>query len=126
MRFAQLHAKHNAYQKVMQVAYAMEMEKTESPRRVRRRLRLEKLLSEYGGAAQVARESGTPKSHFSAMISGTRGLGDGLAAKLEGLYGKPEGWFDASDNLTPTSPPTSPQNQPQAPVNIAQAATENV
>lgn len=71
------------------------MEKApESPRRRLRRARLELLLAEFGGAAQVARESGTPKSHFSAMVNGSRGLGDGLAAKLEQLYGKTAGWFD--------------------------------
>lgn len=42
----------------------------------------------------MARESGTPKSHFSAMVNGSRGMGDGLAAKLEALYAKPSGWFD--------------------------------
>lgn len=82
------------------------MDETESPRRKRRRQRLELLLKEFGGAAQVARESGTPKSHFSAMVSSTRGLGDALAAKLEGLYNKPEGWFDLpfdnSESGTPT------------------------
>ena len=70
------------------------MDETESPRKKRRRLRLEQLLLEFGGAAQVARESGTPKSHFSAMTSGARGLGDALAAKLESIYNKPLGWFD--------------------------------
>lgn len=78
----------------MQVAYPPVMEESESPRKKRRRLRLEMLLNEFGGAAQVARESGTPKSHFSAMTSGTRGLGDALAQKLEAVYDKPEGWFD--------------------------------
>lgn len=71
------------------------MEKKETPRRFRRRNRLEELLGEYGGAAQVARESGTPKSHFSALLAAKRGLGDELAAKLETLYDKPEGWFDS-------------------------------
>lgn len=78
----------------MQVAYPQEMEKIESPRRRRRRLRLDVLLQEAGGVAQVARETGTPKSHFSAMSAGNRGLGDALAAKLERVYGKPPGWFD--------------------------------
>lgn len=94
MRFAQLLLKHTAYQKDMQVAYARKMEKSESLRRARRRKRLEELLSEFGGAAQVARESGTPKSHFSAMLAAKRGLGDELAEKLEILYAKPRGWFD--------------------------------
>lgn len=61
---------------------------------MKRRLQLAKLLAANGGAAQVARESGTPKSHFSAMVAGRRGLGDELAGKLERLYGKPSGWFD--------------------------------
>lgn len=79
----------------MQVAYPFAVEKKpESPRRARRRRRLDQLLEENGGAAQVARASGTPKSHISAITNATRGLGDALAAKLEQLYGKPPGWFD--------------------------------
>ena len=117
----------------MQVAYAMKMEKVESPRRLRRRLRLQELLGEFGGAAQVARESGTPKSHFSAMISGSRGLGDGLAAKLEDLYGKPAGWFDENVSASMAEPQTtaslapliSSQKQPTSTTNTVPAATEN-
>lgn len=52
------------------------------------------LIDESGGAATVARESGTPASHLSAMLTGTRGLGDTLAGKLEKTYDKPTGWFD--------------------------------
>ncbi len=73
----------------------------ESPRRARRRKNLEQLLADLGGAAQVARESGTPKSHFSAMLNRKRGLGDGLAEKLEKLYDKPVGWFDQVPGLQP-------------------------
>lgn len=85
----------------MQVAYAPKMEiteqaKEESPRRLRRRLRLVQLLEEFGGVAQVGRELGTPKSHLSAMASGSRGLGDKLASKIEATYGKPTGWFDSA------------------------------
>lgn len=61
------------------------MKKPESPRRARRRAMLIKLLDEFGGPAQVARETGTPKSHFSALVAGERGLGDALAAKLARL-----------------------------------------
>ena len=64
------------------------MKKAESPRRVRRRARLVLLLSECGGAAQVARETGTPKTYISAIVNGTRGLGDKLAAKFEHEYDK--------------------------------------
>lgn len=52
----------------------------------------------HGGATQVAIESGTPKSHISALVNGTRAVGDKLAAKFEALYGKPIGWFDM-DNV---------------------------
>lgn len=71
-------------------------EKIESPRRIRRKAKLIALIAEVGGAAQVARESGTPKSHLSAMVSGVRGLGDQLSEKLEKLYNKPSGWFDSA------------------------------
>lgn len=74
------------------------MEKVESHRRVRRKNKLTALILEVGGAAQLARESGTPKTHISAMLAGRRGLGDTLAGKLESLYAKPEGWFDADDH----------------------------
>ncbi|MCT6721647.1 helix-turn-helix transcriptional regulator [Acidovorax sp. K2F] len=100
----------------MQIAYAYWMEDMESPRKRRRRLRLELLLRESGGAAQVARETGTPKSHFSALTSGSRGLGDVLAAKLEAVYAKPRGWFDLplteapGDDLPPVAP--SPHEAP--------------
>lgn len=101
-----LMAKHTALQSVMQDAYACVMEiddedvplvpdpDGESPRKIRRRMKLSELLRENGGAAQVARESGTPKSHFSAILNGRRGVGDALAAKLESIYNKPDGWFD--------------------------------
>jgi len=88
----------------MQVAYAYGMSSgTESPRRRLRRQRLEQLLSEHGGAAQVARETGTPKSHFSALVNATRGLGDTLAGKLEQIYNKPTGWFDLPMESRPSS-----------------------
>jgi phage repressor protein C with HTH and peptisase S24 domain len=107
MRIAQLLPKHTAYPSVMQVAYDKSMEKPESPRRARRRAKLMELLEENGGPAQVARESGTPKSHFSALASGSRGLGDDLAKKLEGIYQKPEGWFDSGASLTSSTSATT-------------------
>ena len=55
----------------------------------------------------MARETGTPKSHFSAMTGGKRGLGDALAAKLEGIYGKPAGWFDLPIEQSKSAPSTS-------------------
>lgn len=72
------------------------MKKPESPRRLRRKAKLIDLLAEFGGATEVARATGTPKSHLSAMVSGARGLGDELAEKLEKKYGKPTGWFDSA------------------------------
>ena len=109
----------------MQVAYDEIMEKEESPRRVRRRLRLGELVA-AGSAATIARESDIPKSHISAMLAGKRGLGDSIAKKLERQYGKPEGWFDSQDNHATGSIPPLSLNQPTAPVQQAQVATENV
>lgn len=80
----------------MQPAYPVGM--GESIRKQRRRKKLKALLDEVGGPAQAERDTGTPKTHFSAMAAGTRGLGDQLAAKLESAYGKPPGWFDADQN----------------------------
>lgn len=79
------------------------MEKPESLRRTRRRAKLVQLLSEAGGVAQVSMETGTPKSHFSALTNSEsgRGVGDALAKKLEEIYGKPAGWFDVDDPTTP-------------------------
>lgn len=69
-------------------------QKPESPRKIRRRERLKLLLAEEGGPAEVARIVDTPRTHFSAITGGSRGLGDELAAKLESAFGKPAGWFD--------------------------------
>ncbi|CAN5859259.1 hypothetical protein BH11PSE13_BH11PSE13_12390 [soil metagenome] len=108
MHFAQLLTEHNAHRTVMQTAYAasMEIPNKESPRRARRRHWLGVLIDECGGAAQVAREIGTPKSHLSAMRSGARGLGDDLAARLEETYAKEAGWFDRPVSGNPVLPPT--------------------
>lgn len=93
MQSAPLRREHSAYRPVMQAAYSVGMA-YDSPRHVRRRENLRRLLEENGGAAQVAREVGTPKSHFSAILASRRGLGDDLAKKLEDAYGKTPGWFD--------------------------------
>jgi hypothetical protein len=96
----------------MQVAYAAEMEEArESPRKRRRRESLIALIAEVGDAATLARESGTPKSHISVILSGKRGIGDELAAKWEQLYDKEPGWFDrehitgVSDTVVLGEPP---------------------
>jgi plasmid maintenance system antidote protein VapI len=80
----------------MQAAYHEIMEKVESLRRARRREKLNELVMEAGSATKLAIETGTPKSHISALCSGKRGVGDDLAQKLEGIYGKSAGWFDAA------------------------------
>lgn len=85
---------HSAYLAVMQVAYPARMA-YDSPRQVRRRENLRRLLDENGGQAQVAREVDTPKSHFSAILAGRRGVGDELADKLERHFSKPPGWLDS-------------------------------
>jgi phage repressor protein C with HTH and peptisase S24 domain len=77
----------------MHVAYPRGV-KISSPRHIRRQERLQELVEEAGGPAQLQRISGTPSSHISAMLSGNRGMGDQLAAKLEQAMGKPAGWMD--------------------------------
>lgn len=96
----------------MQVAYPAVMA-YDSPRQVRRRENLQRLLDENGGAAQVAREVSTPKTHFSAILAGRRGLGDLLAQKLERHFDKPAGWIDS--DLT---------DQTALPVEISELAAE--
>lgn len=93
MQSAQLRREHSAYGRVMQAAYARPMTEI-SERRRRRQGKLIALLEEIGGPTKAAEDTGTPRSHISAMKAGTRGVGDGLAAKLERQYGKPPGWFD--------------------------------
>lgn len=66
----------------------------DSPRQRNRRAQLQKLIEEAGNASDLARLTGTPKTHISAILAGRRGIGDQLAAKLETKMGKPEGWMD--------------------------------
>lgn len=94
MQSASLVSEHSAYRPVMQGAYASPMA-YDSPRQLKRRENLRRLLVENGGQAQVALEVGTPKSHFSAILAGRRGLGDELASKLERHFEKPAGWMDS-------------------------------
>ena len=106
------------------------MEKVESPRRLRRKARLEEIINEVGSASELARAIGTPKSHISAMAAGRRGVGDDIAGKIERHYGKPEGWFDLTIT-TPNvkwslEPENIKQNQPLALTDKAQVATNNV
>ncbi|WP_157039443.1 hypothetical protein [Aquincola tertiaricarbonis] len=68
--------------------------KISSTRHLRRRDNLLKLIAEAGSASALAQAIGTPKSHVSALVSGTRGLGDDLAAKIERRYDRPAGWLD--------------------------------
>jgi transcriptional regulator with XRE-family HTH domain len=99
MQFAQLLPEHNAYVGVMQGAYAPAMEKESRPRQQRRRARLAALFRDVATAAEVAQEIGTPASYLSAILSGSRGLGDAVAAKIERAYELGEGWFDAEEAL---------------------------
>lgn len=77
----------------MQRAYSREMTNG-SPRQVRRRENLRKIVEDNGGQAQVALEIGTPKSHLSAILAGRRGIGDELAHKIESHFDLPESWMD--------------------------------
>ena len=97
MQFAQLLPEHSAYAGVMQGAYAPTMEKESSPRQQRRRARLAAFFRDVATAAEVAQEIGTPASYLSAILGGSRGLGDAVAAKIEKAYELGEGWFDAEE-----------------------------
>ena len=83
----------------MQADYAARV-KISSLRHLRRRARLAALVNEAGGVVALARLVGTPKSHVSALMSGARGVGDELAAKLERMMQKPGGWLDLDGDLT--------------------------
>lgn len=98
MRSAHVSREHSAYGAVMQAAYACRMSDDLSPRQRRRQQKLIQLLVEVGGPTQAAIDTGTQRSHFSALKAGSRGLGDELAAKLERVYKKPEGWFDEPES----------------------------
>lgn len=93
MHFAERPPKHSAQPPVMQYAYDHDMA-ISSVRHVRRKVNLERLVDDAGGATALAQLVGTPKSHISALLSGSRGIGDKLALKLERKCGKPDGWLD--------------------------------
>jgi DNA-directed RNA polymerase sigma subunit (sigma70/sigma32) len=82
----------------------MDQEPPERPYRVSRRLRLAALIKEAGGVTKLAEAAEVPKSHISAMSSGTRNVGDDLATKLETVMHKPVGWMDESSEASPVSP----------------------
>lgn len=95
MHSATLRPEHSAYRPVMQLAYSGGMTNG-SPRQVRRRENLRKLIGEEAGAqAQLALDIGTPKSHLSAILAGRRGVGDALAKKIEDHFGLPAGMLDS-------------------------------
>lgn len=96
MQNAQLLSEHNAYEPAMQVAYASRVpkKKYEGPRLRRRQHWLKVLVDESGGPGRVGLEIDTPASHISAMTSGSRGVGDDLADRIEAAYRKPNGWLD--------------------------------
>lgn len=64
------------------------------PIRNSRQARLQMLVDEAGSAVAVERLTGTPRSHISAMLAGSKGLGDDLATRLEVAFGRPFGWMD--------------------------------
>ena len=107
MHSAQQEPKHTAQLSVMQGAYASGVRIT-SRRHINRMLRLRELVAEpeVGGPARLALAARTPKQHMSALLSGARGLGDTLAAKLERAGGKSPGWLDMPV-VEPSSDPPS-------------------
>ena len=64
------------------------------------------LIKAAGGTTELAQKAKTPKSYISAMASGTRGVGDEMAARLEAIQGHPPGWMDRdnSSGSVPLSP----------------------
>ena len=106
MQSAQLRSKHNAQPPVMQDAYSENMSEETAgtaprPYRATRRERLRQLVVEAGGASELGRICDTPKSHISAMLSGSRNVGDELATKLEQVMDKPDGWMDTPIDRAP-------------------------
>lgn len=99
MQSASLRREHNAYRYVMQLAYSGGMTNG-SPRQLRRRANLRKLIGEESGAqAQLALGIGTPKSHLSAILAGRRGIGDALAQKIEHHFSLPAGMLDSDPEM---------------------------
>ena len=79
-----------------------------SPRQVLRRTNLGLVMAEdqVGGPTGLARLLGTPamKGHLSNISAGRRGMGDGLASKIEMATGKPSGWMDQQHPLAGEDP----------------------
>lgn len=59
-----------------------------------RRAHLERLVREHGSATALARAAGVNQGNLSMILSGTRGMGDSLARRLERFAGYPEGYMD--------------------------------
>lgn len=125
MHFAQLRRKHTATQTIMQDAYSAFMENDdalaplERPSRLTRRLRLIDLIKEAGGPTQLALIVEIPKSHISAMQSGSRNVGDDLATKIESKMGKPFGWMDQIHGVDPRDLTKTSDDIPLEPPRLA-------
>lgn len=88
-------------------------EKDERPYRVTRRANLAQLVAEEGGVTKFALVVETPKTHISAMLKGSRNVGDELATKIEQKLEKPHGWMDENHSAqgaqeTPLRPDATP------------------
>lgn len=108
MHSAQLVAKHTAQLSGMQPAYASRMA-ISSLRHQIRKSNLEQLVKDFGGAVALAKLICTQKSHMSAMLSGARGVGDALAARLEKKCEKDPGWMDIAHGEEPREAPRQPR-----------------
>ena len=53
----------------------------------------------------MARLIETPRSHLSALLNGSKGIGDTLAAKIEAVFDKPPGWLDRDPANLYAAPP---------------------
>lgn len=62
------------------------------------------LFQHIAKANEVASAVETPATYLSAIVSGSRGLGDDLAEKIEDEYNLGRGWFDSDERASQETP----------------------
>lgn len=80
--------------------------------RAARTANLRVLVKECGSIAEVARRAGVSEKYLGQVLQGVtqqrgkspRGLGDGVAEKIEHAFGKPHGWMDTAPDRTCVEP----------------------
>lgn len=129
MQVAQSSREHTAQLSVMQGAYAQPMTveldphaKHERPYRRNRRLHLRYLARKHKTDRALAEKLRTPAAHLSAMLAGTKNIGDELATRCEQLEGMHPGWMDEA--LTP--PELAAIGEPGPPVQLRPLRQETI